>query len=114
MMDELSDVLVLATDEELYQISEILFRRKFNPLDYLTNPPIQELQSWDREQLIAAIAKRFSFLAADGLTVLRRKTSDVSYRQVLEKVCQHLNIKYSKSQTIEAIESELFLNLISI
>ena len=112
-MDELSDVLVLATDEELYQISEILFRRKFNPLDYLTNPPIQELQSWDREQLIAAIAKRFSFLAADGLTVLRRKTSDVSYRQVLEKVCQHLNIKYSKSQTIEAIESELFLNLIS-
>ncbi len=113
MMDELSDVLFLATDEELHQISDILFRRKFNPLDYLTNPPIQELQSWDRDQLIAAIAKRFSFLAADGLTVLRRKTSDMSYRQVLEKVCQHLNIKYSKNQTIEAIESELFLNLIS-
>jgi uncharacterized protein YaaW (UPF0174 family) len=112
-MDELSDVLVLATDEELHQISDILFRRKFNPLDYLANPPIQELQSWDRDQLIAAIAKRFSFLAADGLTVLRRKTAAVSYRQVLEKVCQHLNIKYSKNQTIEAIESELFLNLIS-
>ena len=112
-MDELSDVLTLATDDELYQIADILFRRKFNPLDYFATPPIQELKGWDRDQLIEAIAKRFRFLAADGLTVLRRKTSDVSYREVLERVCQHLNIKYSQSQTVEDIESELFLNLIS-
>ena len=112
-MDELSDVLTLATDDELYQIADILFRRKFNPLDYFATPPIQELKGWDRDQLIEAIAKRFRFLAADGFTVLRRKTSDVSYREVLERVCQHLNIKYSQSQTVEDIKSELFLNLIS-
>jgi uncharacterized protein YaaW (UPF0174 family) len=112
-MDELSDVLTLATDDELYQIADILFRRKFNPLDYFATPPIQELKGWDRDELISAIAKRFRFLAADGLTVLRRKTSHVSYREVLERVCQHLNIKYSQSQTVEDIESELFLNLIS-
>ena len=112
-MNELSNVLTLATDEELHQIADILFRRKFNPLDYFGTPPVQELQSWDRDELIAAIAKRFRFLAADGLTVLRRKTGNVSYREVLERVCQHLNIKYSKNQTVEDIESELFLNLIS-
>lgn len=96
-----------------HTLANILFRRKFNPLDYLTTPPIQELQSWDRDELIAAIAKRFSFLAADGLTVLRRRTHDLSYRDVLERVCRHLDVKYSKQQTIEDIESELFLNLIS-
>ena len=112
-MDELSDVLTLATDDELYQIADILFRRKFNPIDYFATPPVQELKGWDRYQLIEAIAKRFLFLAADGLTVLRRKTSDVSYREVLERVCQHLNIKYSQNQAVEDIESELFLNLIS-
>ena len=112
-MDELTNVLALATDEELTQLANILFRRKFNPLDYLTTPPIQELQSWDRDELIAAIAKRFSFLAADGLTVLRRRTHDLSYRDVLERVCRHLDVKYSKRQTVEDIESELFLNLIS-
>jgi uncharacterized protein YaaW (UPF0174 family) len=112
-MDELSDVLTLATDQELHHIADILFRRKFNPLDYVVTPPVQELQSWDREELIEAIAKRFKFLAADGLTVLRRKTGDVSYREVLERVCQHLNIKYSKKQSVEDIESELFLNLVS-
>lgn len=112
-MNELSNVLTLATDEELHQIADILFRRKFNPLDYFGTPPVQELQSWDRDELISAIAKRFRFLAADGLTVLRRKTGNVSYREVLERVCQHLNIKYSKNQTVEDIESELFLNLIS-
>lgn len=112
-MDELTNVLALATDEELNQLANILFRRKFNPLDYLTTPPIQELQSWDRDELIAAIAKRFSFLAADGLTVLRRRTHDLSYRDVLERVCRHLDVKYSKRQTVEDIESELFLNLIS-
>ncbi len=112
-MDKLSDVLTLATDDELYQIADILFRRKFNPIDYFATPPIQELKGWDRGELIEAIAKRFRFLAADGLTVLRRKTSDVSYREVLERVCQHLNIKYSQNQAVEDIESELFLNLIS-
>jgi uncharacterized protein YaaW (UPF0174 family) len=106
-------VLTLATDDELYQIADILFRRKFNPLDYFATPPIQELKGWDRDELIEAIAKRFRFLAADGFTVLRRKTSDVSYREVLERVCQHLNIKYSQNQAVEDIESELFLNLIS-
>jgi uncharacterized protein YaaW (UPF0174 family) len=111
-MDELSNVLELATDEELHQIADILFRRKFNPLDYVSSPPVQSLQSWDRSELIDIIARRFRFLAADGLTVLRRRTDQVSYRDVLERVCQHLQIKYSQRQTIEDMESELFLTLI--
>ncbi|MFN7860060.1 MAG: hypothetical protein ACK5P2_10260, partial [Pseudanabaena sp.] len=67
-MDELSNVLALATDEELYQIADILFRRKFNPIDYVATPPVKELQSWDRDELMEAIANRFRCLAAAGVT----------------------------------------------
>ncbi|MEE3715874.1 hypothetical protein V2H45_03835 [Tumidithrix elongata RA019] len=112
-MDELSSALALATDDELDQIADILFRRKFNPIDYFAMPPVAQVQSQERSQLIAAIIERFKFLAADGFTVLKRKTSQVSYRQVLERVCQHLKVKYSAAQTVAEIESELFLCLIS-
>ncbi|WP_041430093.1 YaaW family protein [Synechococcus sp. PCC 7502] len=111
-MDELTEALELATDEELHYCADILFRRKFNPLDYVATPKVNELKSRDRLDLIEAIAKRFKFLAADGLTVLKGKTNQVSYRQVLEMVCQHLAVTYSKSQTVAEIEAELFLGLI--
>jgi uncharacterized protein YaaW (UPF0174 family) len=112
-MDELSSALALATDDELDRIADILFRRKFNPIDYFAMPEVMQVQSWERPQLIAAIIERFQFLAADGLTVLKRKTNKISYRQVLERVCQHLKVKYSSTQTVAEIESELFLGLIS-
>lgn len=110
--DELYRALQLATDEELDQIADLLFKRQFNPLDYLIAPPVAEVQSKSRAELIEAIAERFKFLAADGLTVLRGKAKQVSYRLVLEKVCQYLKVKYKKSQTVPEIESELFLHLL--
>ncbi len=111
-MDELTTALELATDEELHYCADILFKRKFNPLDYFTIPKVVELKCWERLELIEAIAQRFRFLAADGFTVLKGKADQVSYRQILERVCQHLQIAYSKAQTVAQIESELFLSLI--
>lgn len=37
-MNELRAALELATEEELQDLTEILFRRRLNPLDYLTTP----------------------------------------------------------------------------
>jgi uncharacterized protein YaaW (UPF0174 family) len=112
-MDELLMALELASDEELHYLADILFRRKFNPIDYLATPDVIEVQSLDRDSLVEAIADRFRFLAADGFTVLRRQTDQLSYREVLERVCQHLKVKYSQTQSVADIESELFLNLLS-
>ncbi|HBE17795.1 MAG TPA: hypothetical protein DDW51_09305, partial [Cyanobacteria bacterium UBA11367] len=48
-LDELRSALELATEEELQQLTEILFRRRFNPLDYLQTPNLIEIQSRDRK-----------------------------------------------------------------
>jgi len=112
-MDELISALELATDEELDQITDILFRRKFNPLDYVTMPHVAEVKSLGREQLVAKLVERFRFLAADGFSIIKGNTQLLSYRLVLERVCQHLKIKYSLSQSTADLESELFLHLLS-
>jgi uncharacterized protein YaaW (UPF0174 family) len=112
-MDELISALELATDEELDQITDILFRRRFNPLDYVTMPHVAEVKSLGREQLVAKLVERFRFLAADGFSVIKGNTQLLSYRLVLERVCQHLKIKYLASQSTADLESELFLHLLS-
>ena len=112
-MDELRAALDLATEEELQQLTEILFRPKFNPLDYVQNTDPIEIQSQDRETWLDAIEDRFRFLAADGITVLRRRTGDVSYRQVLIQVCRYLKIPYSHKLSTTDLEAEVFLNLMS-
>ena len=110
-MDELRSALDLATEEELVQLTDILFRRKFNPLDYVQTPDPIELQSRDREAWLDAIEDRFRFLAADGLTVLRGRSHEFTYRQALIQVCHYLKIPYSKKLTTTDIEAEIFLNL---
>lgn len=110
-MDELRSALELATEEELQGLTEILFRRQFNPLDYVQTPDPIDVQSLDREEWMDAIEERFRFLAADGLTVLRGRTSEVSYRQALIQVCRYLKIPYSKRLSTTDIEAEIFLNL---
>lgn len=112
-MDELRVALELATDEELQALTEILFRRKFNPLDYVCTPEPIDVQSQDRDTWIDAIEERFQFLAADGMTVLRRKTGEVSYRQVLIQVCRYLKIQYSQNLSTEHLEAEIFLHLLN-
>ncbi|WP_088894403.1 YaaW family protein [Leptolyngbya ohadii] len=111
-MDELRIPLELASDEELQLLTDILFRRRFNPLDYVCTPQPIEVCSQSREEQIEAIEERFRFLAADGVTVLRRRSSDVSYRQILVRVCRYLKLPYAQSMTTEDLEAEIFLHLL--
>jgi uncharacterized protein YaaW (UPF0174 family) len=110
-LDELRTALELATEEELRQLTEILFRRKFNPLDYVQTPDPIEIQSQDREAWLDALEERFRFLAADGMTVLRGRTHEFTYRQALIQVCHYLKIPYSKQLATTDLEAEIFLNL---
>jgi uncharacterized protein YaaW (UPF0174 family) len=112
-VDELRAGLELATDEELQTLTEILFCRKFNPLDYVYTPEPTDVQSWDRQSQMDALENRFRFLAADGMTVLRRRTGQVSYRQVLIQVCRYLKIPYSQNFSTAELESEIFLSLLN-
>lgn len=111
-MDELREVLELATEEELQDLTAILFSRKFNPLDYLHTPEPLEVQSQDRGCWLDALEKRFRFLAADGMTVLRGRTNQVSYRQALIHVCKYLKICYSQELSTVDLEAEVFLHLL--
>jgi len=111
-LDELRAALELATEEELEQLTNILFHRKFNPLDYLHTPEPIEVQSRDRSSWIDAIEQRFRYLAADGMTVLQGRTEQVTYRQTLIRVCRYLKIPFSSSLTTTDLEAEIFLNLL--
>ncbi|XFA73796.1 hypothetical protein RYO59_002049 [Thermosynechococcaceae cyanobacterium Okahandja] len=111
-MDELRAALELATEEELQDLTEILFRRRLNPLDYLHTPDPITVQAQDRQAWLDHIEARFRFLAADGLTVLKGKAQQISYRQTLMRVCRYLNIKFSPSWTVAELEVEIFLGLL--
>ena len=111
-MDELRAALELATQEELQQLTQILFRRKFNPLDYVNTPEPLEIQSQDRQAWLDTLEQRFRYLAADGITVLRGNTEKVTYRQTLIRVCRYLKIPYSNALTTTDLEAEVFLNLL--
>lgn len=110
-MDELRSALELATDEELQQLTDILFCRRFNPLDYVQTPEPIDIKSRDRCAWLDAIEQRFRYLAADGITVLRGSTSEVTYRQALIKVCRYLKIPFSIKLSTTDLEAEVFLFL---
>lgn len=111
-MDELRSALELATEEELQQLTELLFSRGLNPLDYVQTPTTIDVQSRDREAWLDALEQRFRYLAADGVTVLRGKTQQVTYRQALIQVCHYLKIPYSKKLSTPDLEAEVFLHLL--
>lgn len=111
-MDELTAALELATEEELQQITQILFQRRLNPLDYWQTPEPLEIQSQDWQTRINLVDRRFRYLAADGITVLRGDTQELSYRQILIQVCLYLKIPYSQQMTTTDIEAEIFLHLV--
>jgi uncharacterized protein YaaW (UPF0174 family) len=112
-LDELRDVLELATQDELEALTDILFRRKFNPLDYMYTPEPLDVQSQDWDEWLDSLEDRFRFLAADGITVLRRKSTQLSYRQILLQVCRYLKITYSQRLSTEDLEAEIFLFLLN-
>ncbi|MBM0740302.1 hypothetical protein JOY44_01490 [Phormidium sp. CLA17] len=111
-MDELRTALELATDEELQDLTEILFRPRFNPLDYLRKTDPLDIQSRDRDGWLDALEDRFRYLAADGLTVISQKTSQLSYRQILIQVCRHMRLPYKMSMSTVDLEAEVFLGLL--
>ncbi|MEA5506376.1 YaaW family protein [Halotia wernerae UHCC 0503] len=111
-MDEMRAALELATEEELQDLTAILFSRKFNPLDYVHTPEPIEVQSQDRRVWLDTLENRFRFLAADGMTVLRGRTTQVTYRQALIQVCKYLKIPYSDQLTTVDLEAEVFLHLL--
>ncbi|NJL53550.1 MAG: hypothetical protein HC930_17795, partial [Hydrococcus sp. SU_1_0] len=112
-MDELRAGLVLATEEELQQITQILFNRRFNPLDYWQTPEPIEIQSQDLDLWLDSLDQRIRYLAADGITVLRGRTQEVSYREILIKICHYIKIPYSTQMGTTDIEAEIFLHLVS-
>lgn len=111
-MDELRAALELATEDELQELTEVLFQRRFNPLDYLTAPEPLAVQSQDRDRWIDDLESRFRFLAADGFTVLQGRADRLSYREILLGVCQHLKIPYGDRWTVADLEAEIFLHLL--
>ncbi|HEY9736738.1 MAG TPA: hypothetical protein V6D06_10665 [Trichocoleus sp.] len=112
MVDELRSALELATEDELQALTDILFRPKFNPLDYLYSPNPLALQSCSRQEWLDRLEERFRFLAADGLTVLSRQYGQISYRQVLIQICTYLNLPYRDAFSTEELEAEVFLHLL--
>ena len=112
-MDELRSALELATDDELQALTDLLFRPKLNPLDYLYNPHPLAVQSAGRSAWLDQLETRFRYLAADGLTVLQGRSHEISYRQVLIQVCQYLNIPYADTTTTTDLESEVFLHVLA-
>nr|WP_235355360.1 YaaW family protein [Aliterella atlantica] len=104
--------LELATEDELQQLTELLFCRRFNPLDYVHTPAPIDIQCRDREAWLDAIEQRFRYLAADGVTVLRGRTEQVTYRSAIIQVCRHLKIPYSHKISTTDLEAEVFLNLL--
>jgi uncharacterized protein YaaW (UPF0174 family) len=113
-VDELRSALELATDEELQALTDLLFRPKFNPLDYLNGLDPASVQSGSRQQWLDRLEQRFRFLAADGFTVLNGQARQVTYRQTLVHICRHLRLQYSEGWSTDDLEAEVFLHLLDV
>ncbi len=111
-MDELRAGLELATEEELQDLTQLLFRRQLNPLDYLQGITPETVQCCNRQAWLEAIEQRFKFLAADGFTVLKGQTRFITYRQVLVRICGYLKLRLSPNLSTTELESEIFLHLV--
>ncbi len=111
-MNELRQALELATVEELQDLTDLLFRRKYNPLDYLREPSPEQVQTANHQDWLNVLEERFRFVAADGFTVLKGQTETLSYRQVLDRVGRHLQLSYAPTLSTTDIEAEIYLHLI--
>jgi uncharacterized protein YaaW (UPF0174 family) len=110
--DDLRAALELATEEELRELTEILFRPKFNPIDYVNKLDPLDIQSLPPGAWLDALEDRFRFLAADGVTVLQRRSGELSYQDILVQVCRHLRLTYYSDMGAIELESEIFLHLL--
>jgi uncharacterized protein YaaW (UPF0174 family) len=111
-VDGLRAALQLTNAEEQQDIADILFRPRFNPLDYLSRSNPNWVWEQHPEDCLDAIEDRFRFLAADGLTVIQGRTHGVHYGDILLQVCRHLKIPHDPSFTIEDLEVEIYLHIL--
>jgi uncharacterized protein YaaW (UPF0174 family) len=111
-VDELRSALELATEEELQALTEMLFRPRFNPIDYWQQVDPLVVQSGTRQQWLDRLEQRFRFLAADGLTVIHGQSQRVTYRQALIQVCRYLKVPYAATWSTDDLEAEVFLHLL--
>jgi uncharacterized protein YaaW (UPF0174 family) len=111
-VDELRHGLELASQEELQAITELLFRPKFNPLDYWYTPDPIAVQSCDRNDQLNQIEQRFRYLAADGLSILKGQSQHYSYRRVLIQICHYLKFDYQSHWSTNDLEAEIYLKLL--
>lgn len=116
-MDEFRSGLELATLDELHGLTVCLFQRRFNPLDYVMGIDCTHVPHNDRRAWLDELDRRFRFLAADGLTVLKGTTRQLSYRQILLQVCRYFKLESQvnsgTSVSTIALEEEIFLHLLS-
>ncbi len=111
-MNKLRSALALATEEELAELAELLFRAKFNPLDYVQTQTPETIRSLPLRQQREAIEARFRFLAADGLTTILGEAQTLSYRAILQQTCRHLKLDANEDFTTEDLEAEIFLHIL--
>ncbi len=111
-VDELREALVLASDDERESLIELLFRPRFNPLDYVQTLSPEAVRNLPYGEQCRAIESRLYFLAADGLTVLRGQTRRLRYHHLLLQACQFLRISCQPHYSVTELEAELFLHVL--
>jgi uncharacterized protein YaaW (UPF0174 family) len=112
MADDLRTALELATVEELEDLTQILFGRRLNPLDCLWTPTPEMVRAQGRQAWLDALEARLRFLAADGLTVLQGRAGEISYQQILIRVCRYLKVPCTAELSVLDLESEIFLHVL--
>ncbi|KAL0927124.1 hypothetical protein M5K25_001283 [Dendrobium thyrsiflorum] len=115
--EELRLVLELATDEELFELENILYGPSyFSPLlkSIASKPDVdytlEEADYQQREDYITHLESRFFFLAADARSTIRGWRP--SYRNVLLGVRRKLKVSCSNKLSTEDLEVEIFLHLL--
>ncbi len=111
---------MLANDDERHALIDLLFRPKFNPLDYVNTAAPEQIMRLSWEHQIEAIEERFRFLAADGVTVICGDSQLLSYRDILFQASDYLKLDvaalaspWGASELTNAeLEAEIFLCLI--
>lgn len=119
---DLHTVLKLASDAELFELSNILyghsllspFLKSVAPGDgsqkRKTGDKTKGLETGGRDALMERLESRFLFLGADAKATLRGRRP--TYRDVLLCVCMKLSVPCSIKLSTEDLEAEIFLHLL--
>lgn len=79
----------------------------------LTNNPKYKQHHPNHNMYWTAIAGEIQCFGANSVATLFRGGEGVSYREVLTDVCDRLKVNYSKEATIESIEENLLMKIVT-